>query len=806
MRKYLLRGMVFALVMFIGALAASNIRHEKSSGAKELKGARILEQENRFGIDIPDPTLPAIDKEILAVTRPVDQPAEVYGMLGQPGRVMRRGTIDTLDYGLPAGTAFGFSPGDNMSWIYQAPADLILNGVAVDVQGWATAGSFRLKVEVFKPGYPNDATNELYPRDVVDGDGWLGFWHDATGADSTAYPDSIAGVGALVWNEFPGDTGYCAATVPYADAAPLRGEVVFPLGFVSMEIDSSMGTGEVWLDFAQFGTPPTFLSGEWIGISVLYTFEEADVGAAGTQMGLWVSEGENLPHPYRGIKYYQEPCGGTSGEAGWHIRHWVWHYPMAVELTGDRGPVFEDVSSLPTAPIEDDRPVWAVVTDDNPAGGSAGVASVILSYSTDGTTFSDISMTQVAGTDTFTVSIPGQAGGTSVWWELTATDVNGNSTVTPLASYFVFEPVEPILFLENGLPFSQGTNEFFWMFGAAADDIGEYRFDYWSNSEFGSKGLTESMAANYDVIMEFGGAYPEANMAEIFHAWIKGGTAANPRSYLLASQDHGCFISGCADTTFPAGAFEYDYLGIETLGPQDIPGGGSAVWRVGPVENDPISGPFFDYLADHDTLGLFYQPAFELTASFGNWLDGMVANNMGVASFTDPSDASYVTGVHAEGTGFKTVFLGFDPIALDFQTLDDTTWVAWAIDYSTAGTGTNFNAVDFALDWFEAPSVTVADEVRLPKQYKLVQNFPNPFNPVTAINFELPVTSQVTLEVYNLLGQKVATLVNEFREAGAHTVVWDGRNELGQSVSTGLYLYRIDAGDFSATKKMIMLK
>ncbi|MCH8012643.1 MAG: T9SS type A sorting domain-containing protein [Candidatus Marinimicrobia bacterium] len=60
--------------------------------------------------------------------------------------------------------------------------------------------------------------------------------------------------------------------------------------------------------------------------------------------------------------------------------------------------------------------------------------------------------------------------------------------------------------------------------------------------------------------------------------------------------------------------------------------------------------------------------------------------------------------------------------------------------------------------------------------------------------------------IYNLLGQKVTSLVNEHRRAGQHTVTWDGRNELGQSVSTGVYLYRIDAGDFSATKKMILLK
>ena len=70
----------------------------------------------------------------------------------------------------------------------------------------------------------------------------------------------------------------------------------------------------------------------------------------------------------------------------------------------------------------------------------------------------------------------------------------------------------------------------------------------------------------------------------------------------------------------------------------------------------------------------------------------------------------------------------------------------------------------------------------------------------------LPSDGNVTLTVYNLLGQQVTTLVNDFRRAGTHTITWNGRNELGRDVSTGVYLYRIDAGDFSATKKMVLLK
>jgi len=94
----------------------------------------------------------------------------------------------------------------------------------------------------------------------------------------------------------------------------------------------------------------------------------------------------------------------------------------------------------------------------------------------------------------------------------------------------------------------------------------------------------------------------------------------------------------------------------------------------------------------------------------------------------------------------------------------------------------------------------------LPTKYDLFQNAPNPFNPSTSISFDLPKASQVRMEVFNVLGQKVKTLVNDFKEAGSQTVIWDGTDNSGSSVASGLYFYRISAGDFNATKKMMMLK
>jgi hypothetical protein len=94
----------------------------------------------------------------------------------------------------------------------------------------------------------------------------------------------------------------------------------------------------------------------------------------------------------------------------------------------------------------------------------------------------------------------------------------------------------------------------------------------------------------------------------------------------------------------------------------------------------------------------------------------------------------------------------------------------------------------------------------IPEEFGLSQNFPNPFNPVTHISFQVPEASDVTVSVYNMMGQKVADLVQAHVPAGYHQVVWDSRNLQGESVSSGVYLYTISSGDFHAMKKMILMK
>jgi hypothetical protein len=94
----------------------------------------------------------------------------------------------------------------------------------------------------------------------------------------------------------------------------------------------------------------------------------------------------------------------------------------------------------------------------------------------------------------------------------------------------------------------------------------------------------------------------------------------------------------------------------------------------------------------------------------------------------------------------------------------------------------------------------------LPGKYALQQNYPNPFNPSTNVRFEVKSTGRVRIDIYNTLGQKVRTLVNDVRSAGKYSVNWNGINDVGDRVASGIYIYKMVAGDFVQTRKMILLR
>ena len=124
-----------------------------------------------------------------------------------------------------------------------------------------------------------------------------------------------------------------------------------------------------------------------------------------------------------------------------------------------------------------------------------------------------------------------------------------------------------------------------------------------------------------------------------------------------------------------------------------------------------------------------------------------------------------------------------------------------------SGEGT-FTLTDVQLSDYYGNLLTIklANGPVLPAQYALHQNYPNPFNAATTIMYELPSATRVTIDVYNTLGQRVTTLVERDEAAGIHSAVWNGTDDFGTTVATGVYIYRMATPEFTTQKQMVLMK
>jgi flagellar hook assembly protein FlgD len=100
----------------------------------------------------------------------------------------------------------------------------------------------------------------------------------------------------------------------------------------------------------------------------------------------------------------------------------------------------------------------------------------------------------------------------------------------------------------------------------------------------------------------------------------------------------------------------------------------------------------------------------------------------------------------------------------------------------------------------------IENEASMPGSYYLLQNYPNPFNPITTLHYDLPENSFVNITIYDMLGRKIKTLINETQDASYRSIIWDATDNNGELVSAGIYLYQIQAGEYMQTKKMVLLK
>lgn len=196
---------------------------------------------------------------------------------------------------------------------------------------------------------------------------------------------------------------------------------------------------------------------------------------------------------------------------------------------------------------------------------------------------------------------------------------------------------------------------------------------------------------------------------------------------------------------------------------------------------------------------------------FGNSCDNFVGtiliDSVGLTNIENITPATCTAGGTANSAG---MFNPNNPLSVFNGANPNGDWILNITDNAAADVG---SLRGWSITIYYEPGTDVGnDPTTIPETYVLKQNYPNPFNPSTTIRFGLPEAAEVSVRVYNVLGQQVAALVDGNLGAGSHEVVWDGKTTAGSPVSTGVYFYRlearssVDGGIFTDLKKMVFMK
>ena len=269
-------------------------------------------------------------------------------------------------------------------------------------------------------------------------------------------------------------------------------------------------------------------------------------------------------------------------------------------------------------------------------------------------------------------------------------------------------------------------------------------------------------------------------------------------------------------------SFIVDFIADITLGNApltvnftDLSLGNPTIWEWD-FNNDGIAesyeqNPTFTYISPS-----LYSVA--LTVSYGTYEDTEVKEN-------------YITVLEGPQADFSAVpLIGESPLEVSFTDLSTGDIVLWMWDFNNDGfidsneqnpihtyyevglytvslrvMDNITESVEIKEDYIEVTGAGITSDI-IPLKTMLYNNYPDPFNPTTTINYSLKENSKVELKIYNIKGQLIKTLVNEFKHSGEHSIIWDGRDSNGNRVGSGIYFYKLRAGDFQKVRKMVLLR
>jgi hypothetical protein len=384
--------------------------------------------------------------------------------------------------------------------------------------------------------------------------------------------------------------------------------------------------------------------------------------------------------------------------------------------------------------------------------------------------------------------------GDTVYYFVSATDDDENTTVVnPLSpnNFSVIEPLNPdaeiLLVLDNAFIDPADWYDFDWE--VILSTLG-YTYETW---DVGAMRGIDRFTTNYGwsdgiVVAAWGvSVIPTRSydaMTDPFASYLNAGG-----NLFFTDQDYFFGNGEVAEPTFVSGDFAFDFFSLS--GGANDPGDGVGpdtmiIGAEGDI-TDFMSGDFVPMRPDDWVEG-------------ANWTDYITLD---AADFIMTSETGEDVGGKYDNGTFKTVYYAFPVEAMNDVTTgwSDSTMGAWDANFVTL--------LQNSFEWlgFEPSASAIDDEQGIVvERFSLEQNYPNPFNPTTEIAFRLARAVDVDLAVYSITGQKVRTLANGYHKAGKHSVTWNGLNDSGNRVASGVYFYSIEAGDFTAFKKMVLIK
>jgi hypothetical protein len=495
--------------------------------------------------------------------------------------------------------------------------------------------------------------------------------------------------------------------------------------------------------------------------------------------------------PYKGMSVIVRLHFGSDSSVqrvGWYVDD------MRIEGMADTaGPEFANVS-IPASTFDETGP-YTVSADVNDA--LSGVAGVDMYYSIDdGGTWNMVSMTPAGAT--YSGDIPGQSAGTRIRVYMEATDNMANTTLDPAGApgtYYEFGimPSGDYLVLLGGASHTDPL-----VFQQAFSAIGRTA-DIWDWDDLGMPDA--SVLESYTAVVIDESWYFDTTQMDTLGAWLSASDGSAQKVFMMGR-----------DMSYGSSARPWmeEYTGSAYV--KDDPS-----WRqLTSSPGDPIGND------ETFTISGSYPDELQLSSTYPGAVGVYKYSGVGSSAEIYESPQEHQEFYEKYGKDWDPKLWPLAPAGPDSLAGVRYVGSTWASVYFSF----NFNYIqedtrqaailDRVLDWLDVAAVggnstaltAPAETPNVPDRLVLEQNYPNPFNPTTRITVGVPSGhhEKISLKVYNVRGQLVATLFEGTRGAGYHTFQWDGVNNRGQQVSSGIYFARMMSGKAVMTRKMVMLK